>query len=66
MSVSATIEKYGFETAEGNAWGDYTTFSIDEARVYARENGLRIVAYVFAFSESEVIEDHTDCEEIEG
>jgi hypothetical protein len=54
-----TIEVYSFERAEGEPFGSFTTQDITEAQEYARTNGLRIIANVYEWSDSELIEDYT-------
>lgn len=59
------VELYSFEDAYG-CEQVYTTFKIDDARQHAVKWGLKLIANTFEFSDSEVIEDHTepDCEDM--
>lgn len=54
-----TIEVYTFENADGDEWGFFTTQELEEARSYARENKLRLIANTFEWTDSELLEDHT-------
>lgn len=53
-----TIEVYSFENKEGVPH-DFTTQDADQARVYAQENGLKWIANIYEFSDSELVEDYT-------
>jgi hypothetical protein len=54
-----TIEVYTFEEYDGSPTGFQTT-DISEARKYARDNKLRLIANIYEFSDSELIEDNTE------
>lgn len=56
-----TIEVYAFEDADGHEFGGFTTTDVAEAREYAMRHGLRIIALVYEFEDSAVIEDYTEC-----
>lgn len=53
------IEVYTFEDAAGDEFGTFSTQEIDDARDYARDNGLRIIANKFCWVDSEVVADYT-------
>lgn len=53
------VEVYTFEDAAGNEFGSYTTQDIREAREYARKYRLRIIARIFEYADSELVEDYT-------
>jgi ribosomal protein L37AE/L43A len=55
-----SIEVYAFEDVQGTQFGDWTTQDIAEARAYAAEHHLRIIAHVYEWAESEMAEDFTD------
>lgn len=59
-----TIELYSFEDADGTEQG-FTTRDIREAREFAQKHGYRIIANIFEFSDSEMIEDYAGEEEEE-
>lgn len=52
------VEVYGFEDADGTESG-FTTRDIEEARRYARSNNLKLIAYIFEFAATELVEDNT-------
>lgn len=54
-----TIEVYTFEDADGNPDGEWTTQSAREAQEHARKYGLRVVARIFEYADSEVAWDYT-------
>ncbi len=54
-----TISVYGFEDADGNEFGSFTTQNYEEAKRYASANSLRIVARHFEFSDTEYLDDYT-------
>lgn len=54
-----TISVYCFEDAEGNEFGSFNTQNYEEAKRFASENRLRIVARVFEFADSEYLDDFT-------
>lgn len=54
------LEVYVFEDADGNEFGTFTTQNIEEAKQYARGNKLRIIARVFEYADSEMVEDYTE------
>lgn len=56
------IEVYTFEDRDGNEFGTFTTRDIREAKEYARKYGLRIVARIFEYVDSELVEDYTDAD----
>ena len=58
------IEVYGFEDTSGQQCG-FTTYDIDEARQHAEEHGLKVIAYIYEFSDSELVNDYTKQEEEE-
>jgi hypothetical protein len=60
-----SIELYSFERADGSEDGTYTTFNATEAREYARRYGLRMIANIYEFSDSELVEDHTRADQEE-
>jgi hypothetical protein len=47
-----TLELYSFEDADGNESGTFTTREIEEAKQYAQDNGLRVIANVYEWSEA--------------
>lgn len=53
-----TLEMYTFEDADGHTV-EFTTRDIEEAKRYARENKLKLIAQIFEWSESELVEDNT-------
>ena len=56
--MPAQIEVYAFEDANGveQTW---TTQSIEEAHAHARRYRYRIIAHVYEWADSEVVEDYT-------
>lgn len=60
-----SLELYVFETAEGGE-DFFTTIDPAEAKEYAQQHGLRCIARIFEFSDSEVVWDFTDLEKEEG
>lgn len=59
------IEVYAFENADGESATDWTTQDIDEAKTYAREHKFKLIARIYEYADSELVEDNTD-EELEG
>jgi len=57
------IEVYTFEDADGDAFGSWTTQDISEARHYAIRHRLRIIANVYEWTDSELVEDYTEKDE---
>ena len=57
--ASGEVERYLFEDAEGIEQG-FATFDADEARHYAQQNNLRVIAHTYEWSDSEVVWDYTD------
>jgi hypothetical protein len=53
------LELYTFEDADGNSFGTFTTTDPSDARRYASEHGLRMVANTFIWSDSELAADYT-------
>jgi hypothetical protein len=49
------IEVYVFEDADGNPFGSYATTNVKDAKEYALDAGLRVVARVYEFSHSEPV-----------
>jgi hypothetical protein len=52
-----TIEVYSFEDADGTEQG-YTTQDYSEAKRYAQEYRLLIIANTFEWSEAEPVDDY--------
>jgi hypothetical protein len=52
------IEVFCFEDADGNAVDYFTTRDIEEARRYAIANGYAIIARIFEYADSELVEDY--------
>ena len=61
-----SIEVYVFEDKEGNSVCDWTTQDIEEARQFAREEKCRIIARIFEFSDSELVESYINGDDIYG
>jgi hypothetical protein len=57
----AELTLYSFEDAEGNE-DTYTTMDPNEAREFARENRLKMIAQTYEYSDSVVVEDFTGVE----
>jgi hypothetical protein len=53
-----TIEVYTFKDSNGNSTDSFTTQNIYEARQYAQANQYAIVALIFEYADSELIEDY--------
>ena len=54
------IEVYTFEDANGDPFNEtWSTQDIEEARRYAKEHQLKIIARIYEYADSEVVEDHT-------
>jgi hypothetical protein len=53
------IEVYAFEDRDGNESGSFTTTDIDAAKKHAREHGLRLMARIYKYADSEMVEDNT-------
>ena len=51
----STLTLYGFEDADGNESGTFTTMIPGEAEKYARKYRLRVVAMEYEYSESTVV-----------
>jgi rubredoxin len=54
------IEVYTFKDKDGQEFGTYFTQDIEEAKEYARDNKLRVIANTFVWDDSEEIEDYTE------
>lgn len=54
-----TIEVYSFQDADGDAATDWTTQNVTEAKDYARTHGYRLIANIYEWVDSEMVEDHT-------
>jgi hypothetical protein len=52
------IEIYCFEDADGNSVDYFTTQNIEAARRYAIDNGYALIARMFEYSDSELVEDY--------
>jgi hypothetical protein len=59
--MRVSIERYTFEDSEGREDG-YSTMDMGEARDYARAGRLRLIAHVYEWADSEVVEDYTQAE----
>ena len=54
------IEVYTFEDKDGKPFNDsWSTMNPDEAKEYAMEHRLRVIALIFTFSDSELAWDFT-------
>lgn len=53
-----TIERYGFEDKDGNPQS-FMTNDLKIAHAYAQERDLKVTAYVFEMTDSELVEDYT-------
>jgi hypothetical protein len=47
------IEVYTFKDKDGQEFGTYFTQDIEEAKEYARDNKLRVIANTFVWDDSE-------------
>lgn len=59
------IERYVFEDKNGHM-DNFSTFDINEAKTYARDNSKRLIAQVFECTDSELVEDYTRSDEEEN
>ena len=59
------VELYAFEDENGEL-DTYTTFNVNEAREYAKQNKRKLIAQIFEYSDSELVEDYTESEQEEG
>lgn len=57
--MMSNVEIYSFEDEDGNEFGGFTTTDIDEAKKYARDNSLVIIANIFEYADSEIVADYT-------
>lgn len=53
-----SIERYTCESGKG-VREDWDTEDIDDAREFAQEHHMRLIALIYQFSDSEMIEDYT-------
>jgi len=60
-----SVEIYTFEDADGNSFTDWETQDMGEARAFAQEHQLRLIANTYEWSDSEMIEDYTETEDDE-
>lgn len=60
-----SIEVYTFEDETGESVTDWTTSDIEEARRFARANFCRIIARIFEYRDSELVEDYSEQDEEE-
>lgn len=60
-----SIEVYGFESDTGVELS-YRTLNITEARRFAQNCKLRLIAYTFEYADSELVEDYTGVNKKEG
>ena len=51
------IEVFTFQDSLGDSVGDFKTQDIEEAKVYAKENNLCVIANVYVWSDSEPVEN---------
>ncbi len=58
------LEMYSFEDSHG-VEQSFTTRDIEEAKTYARKYKLRLIANIYEWSETELVEDHTGGDEQE-
>jgi hypothetical protein len=57
-----SVEIYSFEDRDG-VESTFTTRVIAEAKRFARENNLKLIANVFEFADSELVEDNTKADD---
>jgi hypothetical protein len=60
-----SIEVYAFEDKDGNEDGTFTTRDIEEAKRHARKDRLRMMARVFEYTDSELVEDNSGTDDSE-
>lgn len=54
----SNVEVYTFENADGTEDG-FTTTDAVEAREYAKANGLKWIANIYEWADSELVRDYT-------
>lgn len=57
--MPASITVYSFEDKDGNEFGSFTTQDYEEAKRYAAEGRLKVIANEYEWSESFPLEDYT-------
>lgn len=61
-----SIEVYAFEDREGNSITDWTTQNINEAREFAIHNHCRLIARIFEYADSELVETYAENDPVPG
>ena len=57
--MTGNLELYSFEDANGSERGYWTTDAV-RAREYAQQNGLRWIANIYEWTDSELVQDYTE------
>jgi hypothetical protein len=60
------ITVYTFETENDEVATDYETQSLEEAHVFAKENGYSLIANEYELADSELIEDYRPGHNLDG
>ena len=61
-----TITVYTFETENDEVATDYETQNLEEARVFAKENGYSLIANEYEWTDAELIEDYRPGHNFDG
>lgn len=63
--MADTLTLYSFEDKDGNEPDTFTTMDYQEAKVYAQENSLRVMANEYEWAEAVPVDDFTKGDAVE-